>query len=481
MTCNACGEKPKNTAKDFTKAVVEINNPETLILFRKVVIPASMGDENEVPATIGKYRNVLLVYEFNNHAYLYSSDGIPTLLTSDVAKELEEKINAVARDLQTETTRRQNADTQLGNDIGTVAGNLATEITNRTNADGTLQANINAEALARGNADTALGNRLTTVEGIAATALQPADINKVVTTDVALNPVVSTSTVQINESKVNLSSGATTSETITLPVVSTTQAGIMNSSTYDAITTNTNNLNAIMNGAIAITGISASPSQTDLTNAWLTETDLPYLINRASIYDVDNDKVWTYYTNDTTWHAASNTSQVTISTFTNSSEGTILGSTNAGQIFAENNGTGSVNGWDTLTGSVSTNTNNISALQTAVGGKQDALTAGTNISISGSTISATDTTYSAGTGLSLTGTTFAVDSTTVAMKTDIPTVNNATLTIQKNGTSVGTFTANASSNVTANIEVPVITMQTTDPGEGQPLAANNFIAVYDAS
>ena len=36
----------------------------------------------------------------------------------------------------------------------------------------------------------------------------------------------------------------------------------------------------------------------------------------------------------------------------------------------------------------------------------------------------------------------------------IPTVNNATLTIQKNGTTVNTFTANASSNVTANISVP---------------------------
>lgn len=36
----------------------------------------------------------------------------------------------------------------------------------------------------------------------------------------------------------------------------------------------------------------------------------------------------------------------------------------------------------------------------------------------------------------------------------IPTVNNATLTIQKNGTQVATFTANASSNVTANITVP---------------------------
>lgn len=102
-------------------------------------------------------------------------------------------------------------------------------------------------------------------------------------------------------------------------------------------------------------------------------------------------------------------------------------------------------------------------------------------------------------------------------KPTIPTVNNATLTIQKNGSTVKTFTANASSNVTANITVPTktsdlsndsnfvastalstvatsgsyadlsnkptiptITMTSTDPGEGVPLAANNFIAVYEA-
>ena len=38
----------------------------------------------------------------------------------------------------------------------------------------------------------------------------------------------------------------------------------------------------------------------------------------------------------------------------------------------------------------------------------------------------------------------------------IPTVNNATLTIQKNGTSVGTFTANASADKTINITVPTV-------------------------
>ena len=47
-------------------------------------------------------------------------------------------------------------------------------------------------------------------------------------------------------------------------------------------------------------------------------------------------------------------------------------------------------------------------------------------------------------------------------KPTIPTVNNATLTIQKNGTTVKTFTANSSSNVTANITVPTKTSDLTN-------------------
>ena len=42
----------------------------------------------------------------------------------------------------------------------------------------------------------------------------------------------------------------------------------------------------------------------------------------------------------------------------------------------------------------------------------------------------------------------------VAITSDIPAVNDGTLTIQKNGTDVATFTANQSSSVTANITVP---------------------------
>jgi len=69
--------------------------------------------------------------------------------------------------------------------------------------------------------------------------------------------------------------------------------------------------------------------------------------------------------------------------------------------------------------------------------KQDKLTAGTNITISANnTISATQ-----------------------------PTVGNATLTIQKNGTNVQTFTANATSNKTANITVPTKTSDLTNDSD----------------
>ena len=54
----------------------------------------------------------------------------------------------------------------------------------------------------------------------------------------------------------------------------------------------------------------------------------------------------------------------------------------------------------------------------------------------------------------------------------LPTVNNATLTIQKNGTDVQTFTANASANVTANITVPT---QPSDIGAQDALVSGTNI------
>lgn len=87
-------------------------------------------------------------------------------------------------------------------------------------------------------------------------------------------------------------------------------------------------------------------------------------------------------------------------------------------------------------------------------GKQDALVSGTNIK----TINSTSLLGSGDISVS----TFSGSYNDLTDKPTIPTVNNATLTIQKNGSTVDTFTANASSNVTANITVPTKTSDITN-------------------
>ena len=132
-------------------------------------------------------------------------------------------------------------------------------------------------------------------------------------------------------------------------------------------------------------------------------------------------------------------------------------------------------------------------LQNALDEKQDSLTAGANIQINGTTISATDTTYTASDfdikdladsdglrtiwnwkqdaisdlqtirdGAALWATALQSWDDISELNNDawyitsasLPTVNNGTLTIQKNGTNVATFTANQSWNSTANLVIP---------------------------
>lgn len=120
MGCNTCGEqKPKKEACAFTKATVQINNPKELALFRKVVVPASLGDDTEYPPKVGKYCNVILYYEANDQVYLYSSDGIPTRITVDTT-ELKKQIAKVAADLVTETDERKAADKDIWDEIETI-------------------------------------------------------------------------------------------------------------------------------------------------------------------------------------------------------------------------------------------------------------------------------------------------------------------------------------------------------------------------
>ena len=64
-------------------------------------------------------------------------------------------------------------------------------------------------------------------------------------------------------------------------------------------------------------------------------------------------------------------------------------------------------------------------------------------------------------------------------KPTIPTVNDATLTIQKNWTAVATFTANSSTNATANITVPNVINNVTSTSTSDALSANQGKELQD--
>lgn len=348
MDCKTCGKKSGKAPQTCGKVppVLQINNEECPILFHTVELNASYEED---PPYIGRYKNVLCVYKADGQWVLYNSDGIYSVFGANI------NFNAILG-----RPKFGGVEMTSDTDIPDVTLAIATETENRITADEalagrirTLETDLPAEALARENADTALSGRIDTLAG---------DVNADVVTDLAIGD--STSTVDLEVTKTNLSTDASTTTTLTMPTASAEQAGVINAATFNAIANNSNLLNALLNGAVAITGLSATPTQAELTTAWETETGLTELINRASIYDVTNEKIWTYYTNDTTWHEADASATVTVSTFTNSAEGLIKGSaTGDGKVFAENDGTGSVNGWDTLAGQVSTNTSKLSGIE----------------------------------------------------------------------------------------------------------------------
>lgn len=354
MGCSACQDKPKATCgKSCGKLppVLQINSEECPVLFHTVELEGNPTDDGNEPY-IGRYKNVLLAYKGDESKWLFNSDGIPSKLTKDFSdidfnqvsnrpkyagEEMtgETDIPDVEATVATETTARETADTALGDRIDSTNTAIVSETNARTTADANLQNEINT-------IDTA--------------------IDTAVMTDVEVSPNTSTTVVQLDTTKKNLKTSVTTTDSVPLPVASTTQAGVMNSATFNAIAQNTQDIANIKGEVVAISGLPANPTQAELTTAWMNASGESELINGAGIYDVTNAKRWTYYSNDTTWHYLDASGSVSVNTWTNSAAGIVKGSTNVGQVFAESDGTGSVNGWDALSGQVSTNTSKLSTI-----------------------------------------------------------------------------------------------------------------------
>lgn len=418
--CNLCGAGVVSAPAYNTAS--SCDTPPTQL--ETVTIPKNKGGDgpnDPYAPTLGAWRNTIVVYQKTQSVYLYDVNGVYTNLTgTDYASQilgLQEDIAAlqtltdtIQADLEAETAARKTADNNLQGQINNLVTGLANETSAREAADASLSQQVTAMATqvneigtqvnnqgadlqtaisnlnqsiqdeinARTTADTTIQNQVTTNTD-AITALQSAvggpdsglgrDVIYSLTTNAG------SSTVDLVATTGALNNPDTTETAIPLPVASESIAGVMNAETYIAFQSNSENVDAILNGAVALDNIPATPTQEELTTAWSEATGKTALINRASIYDAANNRIWYYYTNTGQWvSVTSSESSVSITTATNDSLGLVMGSTEAGQVAVEANGRMSVNGWDTQVSQIANNTTQVAAIQATIGTIQATLT-----------------------------------------------------------------------------------------------------------
>lgn len=307
MTCSC---EKNQCAGGLPNEVIEVIKECGPVLFHRVLRPASLGDDTVTPPDQLDYKNVLLVYEANSHVYLYSSDGVPTFISMGEVDtdELLEKINLLSAALAQEVADREVAVSQLQNELEDVEANQSD-----------LAQSVEALETAQVQKDTSIS--------------------------------ADESTVTITKTVGELTkAGAETG--IPLPVASENSAGVLNASTYKAIQENAENIDSVLGGAVVIEDLPAEPTDAQLTAAWEQATGKTELINRASIYDETNKKVWYYYENASAWKAIDATPSFSVSVATNEAAGIVKGSTENGQVAVEADGTMSLNGYDALTSDV---------------------------------------------------------------------------------------------------------------------------------
>lgn len=333
MSCpceNIKREMPK--CEGGTPPVLEINSVEAPVLFHTVTIPASIGNETTIPPTPGAYRNARVFYEANNSSYLYDSDGIPQLISDGITKVTS--VNGQTGDVVLSAV-------DLGAQEKLTAGTSIT-ISNRNVISAPPVDTVLDKTSPNPISNSAVATAIDTIT---------TELDRTVVYDLEMD--ADAESVSFTEDKIDVVTGITSKEVDTIPTASATSAGIINAADFRSITYSQERLDALENGSVAIANLSASPSQTDLTNAWLNATGYDELINRASIFDITNSKVWTYYTNILLWEETP-AGAITVNAFTNSTAGTILGSNIDGNVSANVDGTGSVAGWSTLVGLVGT-------------------------------------------------------------------------------------------------------------------------------
>lgn len=337
-----------------------------------------------------------------------------TPIANDDATSKKYVDDTISSSVSSEATLRESADSSLQTQINTLSTDLQTEVTNRTNADTTLQENIDTKVSKIDNTTTytqaytvTTGNTQSSMiisSEVAGTSLVQRDTagrfkvaapiydsqatnkkyvddadtglqNQITSLDTAINRDVVTNTdftysennVTSTHTKTNLKTGATSQETHTFNLANSTTAGLMSKEDVQALSDLQARVGNLENKTtrLLFTGQDANATTINTFVTGLGYTS-PFEGIAVVVEMADGTHhIWHYYSNDNIGWKDDGID--TVNLFTNTTAGIVKGSTGtAGKIFAENDGTASVIGWDNLTNKVNDNSTNIGNIQTSL-------------------------------------------------------------------------------------------------------------------
>ena len=141
-----------------------------------------------------------------------------------------------------------------------------------------------------------------------------------------------------------------------LPVVNTTNAGILNANDYKFFQEYDARIRAVegVSKIYLVELPSDNPSSQQITLAYTSQwpdAPNPPLEGTVVVDPARNNLSYRWNTQSNTWYKIS---EVAINQFTNTTLGTIKGSTQDGEVQANADGTGSVTGWDTVKSNITT-------------------------------------------------------------------------------------------------------------------------------
>lgn len=203
---------------------------------------------------------------------------------------------------------------------------------------------INSETIAREAATTTLQNNITDISN---------KIDNTIVDDIAIN--YNGNDVTLSADYVNLNKSVKTNTTQVIKLASNDTAGLMSTADYKTLQTLTSRVSNLEGKTTRLLYNEKSDPTEDDINAFAIAAGYSSPFDGISVIVVETHHIWTYYVG-TGWK---DDGLNTVEQFTNTAQGIILGSVEDGKIYAESDGTGSVNGWSDLKNKVLANETNI--------------------------------------------------------------------------------------------------------------------------